>query len=220
MEIEKICADVLEYGFAAACVPPPWVSLSHRLGVRTATVIGFPFGYATAAAKLAEAEKAVADGADELDVMINLILLKDRNYEGLVTEMDELVDRAHATGKIVKVIIESGILTNEEIITCCELYAPLGVDFLKTSTGYAERGATVEAVRLMRASLPAAVGIKAAGGIREAAFARELIAAGAGRLGCSASVAIIRQDSSAPEPQRPGNGRAGAAESHGAANYY
>jgi deoxyribose-phosphate aldolase len=97
-------------------------------------------------------------------------------------------------GKIIKVIIETGVLTDAEIIRCCEIYAPLGVDYLKTSTGYATQGATVEAVRLMRAHLPAAVKIKASGGIRDARFARELIAAGADRLGCSASVKIVNKE--------------------------
>jgi deoxyribose-phosphate aldolase len=194
IEIEKICTEALEYGFAAVCVPPPFVAMARRAGVRTATVIGFPFGYSVGAAKLAEAEEAIADGADELDVVINLVFLKSGNWEDLSAEMGRLVERAHGEGKLIKVIIESGVLTKEEIIRCCTLYAPLGVDFLKTSTGYAEKGATVEAVRLMRAHLPAAVRIKASGGIREAVFAWELIRAGADRLGCSASVKIVNEE--------------------------
>lgn len=193
IEIEKICKEALEYGFAAVCVPPPFVAMARQAGVRTATVIGFPFGYSVAAAKLAEMEQAIADGVDELDVVINLVFEKSGNWADLSAEMERLVERAHGEGKLIKVIIESGVLTEEEIIRCCMLYAPLGVDFLKTSTGYAERGATVEAVRLMRAHLPAAVRIKASGGIRDAGFARELIAAGADRLGCSASVKIVNE---------------------------
>jgi deoxyribose-phosphate aldolase len=194
IEIEKICKEALEYGFAAVCVPPPFVAMARRMGVRTATVIGFPFGYSVVAAKLAEVKRAIADGADELDVVINLGWVKEGNWTDLSAEMGELVERVHGAGRLIKVIIESGILTDQEIVRCCELYASLRVDFLKTSTGYAERGATVEAVRLMRAHLPAAVRIKASGGIRDAGFARELIAAGADRLGCSASVKIVNED--------------------------
>ena len=194
IEIEKICTEALEYGFAAVCVPPPFVAMARRAGVRTATVIGFPFGYSTAAAKLAEVERAIADGADELDVVINLVFEKSGNWVDLSAEMGVLVERVHGAGRMIKVIIESGVLTEEEIIRCCELYAALGVDFVKTSTGYAEKGATVEAVRLMRAHLPAAVRIKASGGIRDAGFARELIAAGADRLGCSAGVKIVTEN--------------------------
>jgi len=193
-DIEKICNEALEYGFAAVCVPPPFVAVAQAFGVRTATVIGFPFGYSAVAAKLAEIGQVLADGVDELDIVINLVLLKGGRWPELEEEMTVLTTRAHAAGKIVKVIIESGILSDEEIIQCCKLYSRVGVDFLKTSTGYAEKGASVEAVRLMRQHLPAGIRIKASGGIRDAAFARQLIAAGADRLGCSASVAIVKEE--------------------------
>ena len=193
-DIEKICNEVLEYGFAAVCVPPPFVAVAQAFGVRTATVIGFPFGYSAVAAKLAEIGQVIADGVDELDIVINLVLLKGERWPELEEEMTVLTTRAHAAGKIVKVIIESGILSDEEIIQCCKLYSRVGVDFLKTSTGYAEKGASVEAVRLMRQHLPAGIRIKASGGVRDAAFARQLIAAGADRLGCSASVAIVKEE--------------------------
>jgi deoxyribose-phosphate aldolase len=218
IEIEKICGEAVEYGFAAVCVPPPLVPdavgmLAPRAGadvelerdgtgmarpegngVKVATVIGFPFGYSTVKAKLAEVEQAIADGADELDIVINLIALKGGRWPLLEEEMRVLTERTHANQKLVKVIIESGVLMDEEIIRCCEVYSRVGVDFLKTSTGYAAVGATVGAVRLMRQHLPAGIRIKASGGIRDAAFARELIAAGADRLGCSASVDIVRGD--------------------------
>jgi deoxyribose-phosphate aldolase len=137
-------------------------------------------------------DQAIADGADELDIVINLIDLKGGNWPALEEEMKVLTERAHSAGKLVKVIIESGVLTDEEIIHCCALYARVGVDFLKTSTGYAATGATIAAVRLMRQHLPAGIRIKASGGIRDAVFARELIVAGADRLGCSASVEIVK----------------------------
>jgi deoxyribose-phosphate aldolase len=189
-------------------VPPPLVKAARSLvqtgigedvdalgGARTvkvATVIGFPFGYSTTTAKLAEVMQAIADGADELDIVINLVALKEGDWAQLEEEMRVLTERAHSAGKVVKVIIESGILTNEEIIQCCSVYSRVGVDFLKTSTGYAEKGATVAAVRLMREHLPSRVKIKASGGIRDYAFAAALVEAGADRLGCSASVEIVK----------------------------
>ena len=210
IEINRICKEALEYGFAAVCVPPPLVGEAVGLvkadgegprrsdgGVKVATVIGFPFGYSALAAKLAEVEQALADGADELDVVINLIALKNGDWSLLEEEMSPLTDRVHADGKIIKVIIESGILTDEEIVRCCTIYSRIGVDFLKTSTGYAEKGATIGAVQLMRCNLPAGIRIKASGGIRNYAFARQLIEAGADRLGCSASVEIVNGEASA-----------------------
>jgi deoxyribose-phosphate aldolase len=191
IEIEKICKEAIEWGFAAVCVPPPMVTQAAGL-VKVATVIGFPFGYSTVRAKLAEVEQSIADGADELDIVINLIDLKGGNWPVLEEEMKVLTEKAHGAGRVVKVIIESGVLTEEEIIHCCGLYARVGVDFLKTSTGYAATGATIAAVRLMRQHLPAGIRIKASGGIRDAVFARELIGAGADRLGCSASVEIVK----------------------------
>jgi deoxyribose-phosphate aldolase len=198
IDINKICNEALVYGFAAVCVPPPLVRTAHSLlkdttpEVKVATVIGFPFGYSTAKAKSAEVRQAIADGADELDIVINLVALKEGDWDFLEEEMQQLTERAHAAGKIVKVIIESGILRDEEIIACCVVYGRTGVDFLKTSTGYAEKGATVEAVRLMRKHLPLRVKIKASGGIRDYASAVAMIGAGADRLGCSASVEIVK----------------------------
>jgi len=199
IEIEQICKEALAYGFAAVCIPPPFVAgaveaVAVAAGVKVATVIGFPFGYSTVTAKLAEVEQAISDGADELDIVINLIGLKEGNWALLEEEMRVLTDRAHAAHQLVKVIIESGVLTDEEIIRCCGVYARVGVDFLKTSTGYAEKGATVAAVKLMRQHLPEGIRIKASGGIRDAVFAGELIAAGAQRLGCSAGVKIVMEE--------------------------
>jgi deoxyribose-phosphate aldolase len=195
IEINRICKEALDYGFAAVCVPPPFVVQARLAGVRVATVIGFPFGYSVSAAKLAEVAQALADGADDLDIVINLVALRAGDWNGLESEMRALMGPIHGAGRVVKVIIESGVLTDEEIIRCCEIYGGLGVDFVKTSTGYAEKGATVEAVRLMRAHLPSNVRIKASGGIRTFALARQLIDAGADRLGCSASVEIVNAES-------------------------
>lgn len=196
-EVKKLCGEAAEYGFAAVCVPPPFVrTATSFLGgsnVKVATVAGFPFGYSVALAKLAEVQQALKDGAGEIDVVINLAALKSGSWSYLESEMELLVEPIHAAGKIIKVIIESGILSDEEIIRCCDVYAKVGVDFVKTSTGYAERGATLEAVQLMRENLPSGVKIKASGGIKTYDFARQLIGAGADRLGCSASVSIVKQ---------------------------
>lgn len=197
LELKKLCEEALQYNFYAVCVPPPLVKNARNIlntaqsSVKTATVIGFPFGYSIGRAKLAEVQQAIQDGADELDVVINLVALKNKAWQYLELEMESIVEIAHANNKLVKVIIESGILTDEEIIKCCELYAKTGVDFLKTSTGYAEKGATIEAVQLMRAHLPSNIKIKASGGIRTWEQAEQYIKAGANRLGCSASVAIV-----------------------------
>jgi deoxyribose-phosphate aldolase len=160
--------------------------------VKTATVIGFPFGYAAIEAKIAESVLAMVDGADELDMVINLIALKNNDWQYLANEITHILPVVKQQNKVIKIIIESGILTDEEIMRCCELYGAAGVDFLKTSTGYAEKGATIEAVRLMRKHLPHDIQIKASGGIRSYSFAKQLIEAGATRLGCSNSVSIIK----------------------------
>ena len=163
--------------------------------IKVATVIGFPFGYSDTAAKLVEVIQAVADGADELDIVVNISYVKSGLLKELETEMKQLISPVHENNKIVKVIIESGILTDEEIITCCRLYAKLGADFVKTSTGYAETGATLHAVQLMKANLPSGIRIKASGGIRTYEDAKLYIEAGADRIGCSAGVSIVKQQS-------------------------
>ena len=194
-DIEKICAEAKQYRFASACVPPPFVKRTKELlqgsSVKTCTVIGFPFGYSAVEAKLAEVLLALVDGADELDIVINLIALKNNDWQYLANEANHLIPIIKEKGKVVKIIIESGVLTDDEIIKCCELYGVAGIDYLKTSTGYAEKGASVHAVELFKKHLPLGTGIKASGGIRNFAFAKELVDAGATRLGCSASVAII-----------------------------
>ncbi|MBL7767412.1 MAG: deoxyribose-phosphate aldolase [Flavipsychrobacter sp.] len=193
-DIEKLCAEAVAYGFAAVCVPPPFVKRAVAIlaptSVKVATVVGFPFGYSATEAKVAETILAVVDGAQEVDMVINLVALRQQDWTYLQKEVALLVEVCHNKGRILKVIIESGILSEEEIIGCCEKLGPLGIDFMKTSTGYAEKGASVEAVQLMRKHLPPQVQIKASGGIRDFAFASALVEAGANRLGCSASVAI------------------------------
>lgn len=198
-DIDRICNEAREYRFAAVCVPPYFVQDAKKLlegsGVNVATVIGFPFGYHHYNTKLQEARIAIEEGADELDMVMNLSAFKSNDLAYVETEAGALSNLTTAEGKTLKVIIESGILSDEEIIKCCELYRHYPVQFLKTSTGYAESGASVAAVRLMRQHLPETILIKASGGIRTAAFAKELVEAGATRLGCSASVAIVKGES-------------------------
>ncbi len=196
-DIEKLCAEAIQYEFAAVCVPPPFVKKCKALlsgtGVKVATVIGFPFGYSAIEAKLAEILLAMVDGADELDVVINFMAIKNNDWQYVSNEINHIMPVVKSRHKTIKVIVESGVLTADELLKCCELYGAAGIDYLKTSTGYAETGATVEAVQTMRKNLPAHVQIKASGGIRTYEFARQLIDAGATRLGCSASVAIATQ---------------------------
>jgi len=196
-DIEKLCSEAREYDFAAVCVPPPFVKKARALlensNTKTATVIGFPFGYSAIEAKIAEILLAIVDGAEELDMVINLIALKNNDWEYLANEINHVMPVVKQKNKTIKIIIESGILTDAEIIRCCDLYGAAGIDYLKTSTGYAEKGATIEAVQLFRQYLPDHVKIKASGGIRTYDFAKQLAEAGAERLGCSAGVSIMQQ---------------------------
>lgn len=196
-EVEQLCRESVEYGFAAVCVPPPFVKRAKTIlaptAVQVATVIGFPFGYSATEAKMAETVLALVDGADELDMVINLVALRQGDWDYLTREVLLLTEVIHNKGKKIKVIVESGILSREELLECCRRLGPLGIDFMKTSTGYAEKGATLEAVQLMRQYLPSVVNIKASGGIKTLAFAQQLVEAGATRLGCSASVQIVKE---------------------------
>lgn len=195
-DIETLCSEAKQYGFAAVCVPPNFVKKAKELtagsGVKVATVIGFPFGYSAVEAKIAEILLAIVDGVDELDVVINISAIKNGDWMYLADEINHIMPIIRSKNKVIKIIIESGILADEEIIKCCEIYGIAGIDYLKTSTGYAEKGATVEAVKLFRLHLPANIQIKASGGIRDYAFAKQLVDAGATRLGCSAGVAIVK----------------------------
>lgn len=194
-DIEKLCAEAKQYDFAAVCVPPNFVKLAKEklLGttVQVATVIGFPFGYSATEAKIAEIILAMVDGADELDVVANISAIKNGDWSAIADEINHIMPIIRSKNKVVKIIIESGVLTDDEIIKCCDIYGIAGIDYLKTSTGYAEKGASVEAVKLFRKHLPDQVQIKASGGIRDYAAAQLMIDAGATRIGCSAGVAIV-----------------------------
>ena len=196
-DVEKLCAEAIQYQFAAVCVPPLFVKKAVGLlvgtSVKVATVIGFPFGYSAIEAKVAETVLAIVDGSDELDLVINISALKNNDWQFLASEINAILPIVRKTGKVIKIIIESGVLTDEEIIKCCDLYGAAGVNFMKTSTGYAEKGATVEAVRLLRKHLAEKIQIKASGGIKTYTFAKQLIDAGATRIGCSSSIQIVTE---------------------------
>ena len=199
-EIEKVCEEANQYQFAAVCVPPYYVrdagQILQKKKVKLATVIGFPFGYSHYKAKRKEIKEALKDGAQELDMVMNLAAFKSNDMAYLENEIGEITKVVKDNDAVLKLIIESGILSNEEIIKCCELYKHYPIDYMKTSTGYAEKGASLEAVELMRKHLPSAMQIKASGGIRDYQFAKQLIDAGATRLGCSAGVAIVNGERS------------------------
>ena len=194
-DIQKLCAEAKQYDFAAVCVPPNFVKLAKEQvagsDVKVATVVGFPFGYSATEAKIAEIILAMVDGADELDVVANISAIKNGDWSAIADEINHIMPIIRSKGKAVKIIIESGVLTDDEIIKCCDIYGIAGIDFLKTSTGYAEKGASVEAVSLFRKHLPESIQITASGGIRDYETAKKMIDAGATRIGCSAGVAIV-----------------------------
>ncbi|MFA6584347.1 MAG: deoxyribose-phosphate aldolase [Elusimicrobiaceae bacterium] len=192
-EVGKLCADAAKYKFASVCVNPAYVSLSANLlkgsGVKVCTVIGFPLGSTTPTVKALEARDAIANGADEIDMVINVGALKSGN-DALVFD-DIRAVREATRGKLLKVIIETAYLTNEEKVRACVMAKQAQADFVKTSTGFGPGGATAEDVALMRKTVGCEMGVKASGGIRNSEDAAAMIKAGADRLGTSASVAIV-----------------------------
>lgn len=196
--IRQLCAEAANYRFAAVCVPPCYVKIAARAldesEVKVATVVGFPCGYQTSEVKFFEAHKALSTGATEIDMVLNLAAFKSGQLAEVENELGELATLCHLRNAVLKVIIETALLSEEEIISACYLCAQAEVDFVKTSTGFSTRGASVADIILMRQHLPASVQIKASGGIREAAFARQLIQAGANRIGTSAGVQIIEYE--------------------------
>lgn len=194
-EIKKCCDEAVQYQFAAVCVPPYYVKDAvaslEKSTVKISTVVGFPMGYATTPAKVEEIKRAIDEGADELDAVINLCAVKNKNWNHVKNEVETLTTACHMKGKILKLILETGLLSEEEILRLCKISSDVGVDFVKTSTGINAAGASPEIVRFLRKNLPSDIKIKASGGIRDRNFAEELISCGADRLGSSAGVAIV-----------------------------
>ena len=193
LDIENHCKSALEYGFYSVCVNPNYVTLVKSLlkgsQIKTVSVAGFPFGESATEIRVAEAVKAVKDGAEEVDTVITASRLVAGDYDYVYRDVKSIVD---ACGVPLKVILETCNLTNDQIVKACEICADAGVAFVKTSTGFFGTGATVEHVRLMKEAVKGRCEVKAAGGIRDYAFAKELIEAGATRLGTSAGVKIIQ----------------------------
>ncbi len=193
----ELCQEARDHGFKAACVAPVWVSTAAEAldgsGVRVVSVVGFPHGDSSSAVKAYEAKEAIAAGAQELDMVMAVGLLKSRQPGAVIDDIRGVVETARPHGVIVKVILETGVLSEQEIVTACESARRAGADFVKTSTGFGRGGATIEAVRLMRRAVGDELGVKAAGGIRTLSAALAMIGAGASRLGCSSSVSIMRE---------------------------
>lgn len=198
-DIDKLVADAKEFGFYAVCVPPFWVKRAKReLGaasVRLVTVAGFPLGYQLTETKLDDIARVLDHGADEVDVVMNISAFKT-GLPWTKVELAKCSKLVHDHQGLLKVIIETAYLTHEEIVRACRLAADAGADFVKTSTGFASHGARADHVRLMRASVPAGVGVKASGGIKTRAQAEAMLAAGANRIGTSSGVAILQNLSS------------------------
>ena len=194
-QIIQLCNEAKKHNFASVCINPCYVSLCAKLlrdtAVKVCTVIGFPLGASSTAAKAFEGEHALRDGAKELDMVINVGMLKSGEYEYVENDIFGLVTTARRYGALTKVILETGLLTDEEKVKGCLLAKRAGADFVKTSTGFSKGGATVGDIALMRKVVGTAMGVKASGGVRTREEALAMVASGADRIGASASVKIV-----------------------------
>ncbi|MGQ9585261.1 MAG: deoxyribose-phosphate aldolase [Anaerolineae bacterium] len=197
-QIRQLCWEARDYGFAAVCINPGYVPLAAELlrgtPVAICTVIGFPLGATLTEVKAYEGERTIAQGARELDMVINVGALKSREYAWVEEDIRAVVNTAHPRGAMVKVIIEAALLTNEEKVKACTLAKAARADYVKTSTGFGPGGATVEDVALMRQVVGPSMGVKAAGGIRTYEDAQKMVRAGATRIGASAGVKIVQEE--------------------------
>ena len=194
-EIKEICDDAVQYGCASVCIPPSYVKKAKEYlkdKMKICTVICFPNGYNTTSVKCFEAEDAVKNGADEIDMVINIGWLKDKKYEKLLSEIKAVKESCQ--GKTLKVIIETCLLTEEEKVKMCEIVSDSGADFIKTSTGFSTGGATREDIKLFKKNIKNGLKIKAAGGIASLKDAEDMVALGAERLGTSRIVKIIKNE--------------------------
>lgn len=195
-QVEKLCTEAKEHGFYSVCVNPLWVeaaaSMLKDTEVDVCTVIGFPLGANTTEVKIAETKDAIAKGATEVDMVIPVGKLKSGQDEEVEADIRAVVEAAKGKA-LVKVIIETSLLTDEEKVKACKLAVQAGADYVKTSTGFSTGGATVEDIRLMRETVGPEIGVKASGGVRDFATANAMIDAGASRIGASSSVAIVNE---------------------------
>jgi deoxyribose-phosphate aldolase len=196
-QVRVLCEEAQSYGFASVCINPGYVDLVAGIlagsGVPVCTVAGFPLGATPPEVKAFETRRSIDHGASEIDMVLNIGALKNADYQAVYDDVYAVVAAARPSGAIVKVIIETCLLTDEEKVAACVLSVAAGVDFVKTSTGFSTGGATVADVALMRRTVGPAVGVKAAGGIRTYADAQAMIAAGASRIGSSAGVRIVQE---------------------------
>lgn len=194
-DVLKVCAEALEYKFASVCVNAYWVPLvaSQLQGstVKVCTVVGFPLGATSTESKVCEAISAIRQGAQEVDMVLNVGELRSGDLETVKVDIAAVADACHANGAILKVILETALLNDEQKITACELAKAAKADFVKTSTGFSAAGATVHDIELMRRTVGPDMGVKASGGIRTLEDFRNMVAAGASRVGASASVKIV-----------------------------
>ena len=195
-DVLKVCAEAAEYGFKSVCVNPIWVkTVTTALkgsGVLTCSVVGFPLGATPTDVKAFEARGAVLDGAEEVDMVINIAAARADDKGALVEDIAAVAEVVHGGGAILKVIIETALLTDAQKVLACQAAVEAGADFVKTSTGFNGGGATVEDVALMRRTVGPEVGVKASGGVRSLADAQAMIAAGATRIGASSGIAIVK----------------------------
>lgn len=191
----KLTQEAREYQFKAVCVPPTWVEFCKKQlegsNVLTATVVGFPMGYASTATKVAETKELIDQGADEIDFVTNISWVKSGKFDSVFEEFKRLKDAAE--GKVLKAILETGALTETEIKKLCDLAVKAKLDFVKTSTGFYETGARLSDVQLMKRQVGKSILIKSSGGIKDLETAQQFINAGADRIGCSASVSIVKE---------------------------
>jgi deoxyribose-phosphate aldolase len=194
-EILNVCREARLFQFASVCVNSYWVPLVHAelagSPVKVCTVVGFPLGAASTAAKVAETGAAIRDGAQEIDMVINIGALRSGDGDAVLSDIEQVVHAAHQGGAIVKAIIENALLSDGEKALACQLAKRAGADFVKTSTGFSTAGATVHDVALMRGVVGPDMGVKASGGVRTLEDLRAMVAAGANRIGASASVKIV-----------------------------
>jgi len=194
-DVRKLCAEARQFSFASVCVNPYWVGLCAaeltRTPAKVCTVVGFPLGANATAIKAAETDAAIRVGAQEIDMVLNVGELRGGNRDAVSQDIQAVVERAHGGGAIVKVILETALLNDGQKTLACEICQSAGADFVKTSTGFSTKGATVEDVALMRRVVGTSMGVKASGGIRTLEDLQKMAAAGASRIGASASVKIV-----------------------------
>ena len=209
-QIEELCREAAQFKFATVCVNPTWVATAARLlagsGVGVCSVVGFPLGATTADVKGYEAQRAMFDGAREIDMVINVGALKSGDLRTVERDIEAVTRPCRACGALSKVIIEAALLTDDEKVTACTLAKAAGADYVKTSTGFASGGATAADVALMRRVVGSEMGVKAAGGVRDLEGMKAMIAAGASRVGASAGVKIVQQARGEQPDARPAAG--------------